>query len=142
MEFDPREDQLKHAARHRLTPKIVMKSRLPDKQKVLNVMPELDPERHHPPSVRNSGKSLAEHPKADEHHQGIAVVQGLRLDQPRIPQTNQAQSLRARPSHNINLVSLDQVLGPMGEHNKHKDLQPTLMPTSIEFLVKAGIRPR
>src|ERR1700722_4606974 len=123
MEFNPREEQLKYAARYRFTPKIVMDSRLPDKQKMFDMMPELYPERDHPPRIGNSREALPQHPNADQHHQGIAIMQRFCLDQPGIPQAEQAQSPRARPSHNINLVSLDKVLGPMSEHNKHKNLQ-------------------
>jgi len=80
VQFDPREDQLQNAARYWFSPKIVVKRGLPDQQKMLNVMPELNPERDHPPRVRNSGKALPEHPKTDQHHQGVAVVQGFGLD--------------------------------------------------------------
>src|ERR1700678_495863 len=82
MEFDPREDKLQHAAGYRLTPKIMVKRGLPDKQEMFDVMPELNPEGYHPPGMRPPGKTLAQHPNADEHDQGIAVVQRFCLDQP------------------------------------------------------------
>src|ERR1700691_5521837 len=106
---------------------------------MFDVVPELDPESHHPPCVGNSGKALSEHPNADEHHQGVAVVQRFCLDQPGIPQTEQAESFRARPSHHINLVSLKQVLAPMRKHDQHENLQSTLVPAGVELLVKAQI---
>src|SRR5579862_7261050 len=109
---------------------------------MLNVMPELDPKRHHPPGMRNPRKSLAEHPQANEHDQGIAIVQGFGLNQPRIQQTDQAQSFRTRPPHDIDLVSLDEMLSPMRQHDEHENLQPTLMPTGIELLVEPGIPAR
>src|SRR5579864_1690983 len=38
VEFNPRKNQLQDAARHRLTPEIVVKGRLPDQQEMLNVV--------------------------------------------------------------------------------------------------------
>src|ERR1700733_9767256 len=42
--------------------------------------------------------------------------------------------------HYINLVSLKQMLPPMRQHNKHKNLQPALVPACIELLGEACIR--
>src|ERR1700722_8321102 len=141
MEFDPRKDELEEAAGYRLSPEIMMRRGLVDQQEMFYVMPELNPERDHPPGMRAPGKAFSEYPNADQHDQGVAIMQRFGLNQPRIPQTEQAQSLRARPSHDIDLVSLNQMLRPMTEHNHHKDLQRALMPTGIELLVKAGVIP-
>ena len=63
-----------------------MQRRLRNQQQMLNVMPELNHQRDHPPRARSSAESLAQHPKPDQHEQRIAVVQHFGLDQPRIPQ--------------------------------------------------------
>src|SRR5580704_4400285 len=78
MQLNPGENQLQDAARYRLTPEIMVSRSLPDQQKMLDVMPELNPKRNHPPGMRSSGKALAKNPEADQHHQGIAVVHSLR----------------------------------------------------------------
>ncbi len=67
-------------------------------------------------------------------------MQGFGLNQPGVPQTKNAIGLRARPSHHINLVSLDQMLAPMCEHNKQEELKRTLVPASVQLLAKAGFR--
>src|SRR3984885_1338312 len=139
MEFNPGKKQLQDTAGHRLTPEVVVGGRLIDEQKMLDVMPELDHERHRPPGSSSSCKAFAQYPYPDEHHHGVAIVQRLRLDEPRIPQTDQAIGLRSRPSHDINLVSLEQMLSPMRQDNKQEDLQRALVPLGIELLVKAGV---
>src|ERR1700722_10100987 len=106
MQFDARENHLENAEWNRFAPKIVMSRGLPDQQKMLNVMPELNPESDHPPGMGNSSKSFAQEPKAGQHDQRITVMKGFRLDEPGIPQAKQAIGLRTRPSHDINLISL------------------------------------
>src|SRR6266852_6627039 len=140
VEFDAWKDQLQNTARNWLAPKIVVERGLPDQQEMLDVMPELDRQSCRPPLPRKPGESFAEHPKADQHDQGVAVVQGFGLDQPGVPQTKNAIGLRARPSHHVNLVSLDQMLAPMCEHNKQEELKRTLVPASVQLLAKAGFR--
>src|SRR5579863_7324495 len=141
VQLNPREDQLQDAAGHRLAPEIVMKRGLPDQQKMFNVMPELNPKGNHPPGVRNSGKALAKHPQADQHHQGVAVVQSFGLNQPRVPQPDKAICPRPRPSHDINLISLEKMFTPVRQHYKHKDLQTALVPARIELVGEAGVGP-
>src|ERR1700722_17942447 len=63
MEFNPGKDQLQYAARHRLAPKIMVRGGLPDQQKMLDVVPELDPESDHPPGMGDSGKAFAKNHK-------------------------------------------------------------------------------
>src|SRR5271166_6331829 len=99
MQFYAREYQLQDTARHRLAPEVVMSRGLPDQQEMLDVMPELDYQGHGPPGPRSPGKSFAQHPEENQHHQGVAIVQGLGLDQPGVPQTQQAIGFRAWPSH-------------------------------------------
>src|SRR5271163_1352783 len=65
MEFDSREKKLQDATRYRLMPEIVVRCGLPDQQKMLDVMPELDPEGDHPPGMRNSGESFTEDPETN-----------------------------------------------------------------------------
>src|SRR5579864_9530419 len=140
VEFNPRKNQLQDAARHRLTPEIVVKRGLPDQQEMLDVVPELNPKCHHPPGMGDAGKALPEYPKADQHDQGIAIVQSLCLDQPGIKQPKQSQGLWPRPVHHVDLIGLDQMFSPMRQHNYHEDLQRTLMPTRVELFGKAWAR--
>lgn len=140
MEFHPWKEQLQNAARNRFTPEIVVQRGLRDQEEMLDVMPELDHQGCRPPLPRNASESFAKHPKAGEHDQGVAVVQGFGLDQPGIPQSKNAIGFRARPSHDVNLVSLDQMLAPMCEHNQREALQRTLVPPGVQLLVKAGPR--
>ena len=140
VEFHTWKNQLQNAARHRFAPEIVVKCGLPDQQEMLDVMPELDHEGCRPPLPRNPSESSAQYPKADEHDQGVAIMQSFGLDQPGIPHTKNAIGLRARPSHDVNLISLDQMLAPVCEHNNHKALKRTLMPAGVQLVVKARAR--
>jgi len=107
MKLDPRKKKLEDAARFRLMPEIVVRHRLPDQQEVLDVMPELDPERDHPPGMRDAGEPFSEYPETDQHDQRVTVVQNLSLDQPRIKQSKQTQRLGTRPPHDVDLIGLD-----------------------------------
>src|SRR5271168_4511422 len=63
-----RKEQLQHAHRNGLAPKIVMHGGLRDQQQVLDVMPELDDQRDGPPCAAGAGKTFAQDPNPDQHH--------------------------------------------------------------------------
>ena len=46
-------------------------------QRVLDVVPELDPERHHPPPPGTRYEARAQDPEPDEHDEGVRIVQPL-----------------------------------------------------------------
>ena len=84
---------------------------------------------------------FAEYPETDQHDQRVAVVQHLSLDQPGIQQPKQTQGLRARPAHNIDLISLDEMFSPVPKHNNHEYLQSALVPARIQLFVETGTLP-
>src|SRR5712692_6551233 len=112
----------RHLPVYTLWRKHVVVHGLPDQQEMLDVMPELDRQSCRPPLPRKPGESFAEHPKADQHDQGVAVGMGFGLHESAVPQTKNAIGWRAQPSQKINLVSLDQMLDRMCDYNKHEDL--------------------
>ena len=73
MQLDPWNPDLTDARRHRAPEPVLMRLRLVKQDEVLEVVPELDPESGHPPLVRRTGESFAEHPERDDHHQSEAV---------------------------------------------------------------------
>ena len=75
-----------------------------------------------------------EQPEAGQHHQRVAVVQRLGLDQPGIVVTDQAAGLGHRPSQRVNLKGLQQVLGPMREHDHHEGAQRELVIRAVHAL--------
>src|SRR5580692_7915711 len=99
---------------------------------MLDVVPELNPERHHPPGVRNPSKTFPQEPETNQHYQGVAIMQGFRLDQPRVPQTKQTVGHWTRPSHHINLIGLKKVLCPVTEHDQHEYLKRAFVPLGVE----------
>jgi hypothetical protein len=122
MQFDARKHELQNAEGNWFAPKIVMRRRLEDQKEMFDVMPKLNPERRHPPGMGDSRKSFTENPQADQHHQCVAIVQGLGFDEPGIPQPKHSIRFGTGPVHDINLVRLDQVLGPVCQHDHHKYL--------------------
>jgi len=106
VKFYTRKEELQDAEWYRLVCEIVMERSLSDQKQMLNVVPELDDESDRPPCAATSGKAFAKHPKADQHDQRITVVQCLGLDEPGIPESENAIGFRARPSHDPNLVCL------------------------------------
>src|SRR5580692_12492496 len=138
MQLHAREEELQYAHRHRSAAQIVMQYVLRDEQQMLNVMPELNHQRDRPPRARSSAESLAQHPEPNQHHQSIAIVQHFRFYQPRVPQSHDAVGHWPRPAHYPNLVSLHQMLTPMRQHYKHKDLQGAFVPHRVQLVVEAG----
>ena len=99
-------------------------NRLHLQQQVLEVMEELDRQRDRPPPpIRCAGESRPQQPEADQHHERVAVVQHLGLDQPRIEIAEHAARLRHRPSKRVDLKCLQQVLRPVRQHDHHEALQ-------------------
>src|SRR5450759_1274359 len=84
VQLDPRNPDLADACRHGATKPESLRLRLIKQNKMLDMMPELDPEGHHPPRVRGAGKSLPDHPQAYQHHQSESVVEHFRFHEPGI----------------------------------------------------------
>lgn len=131
-----RQQQLQETDWDRRAKPVVMSEGLPLQDRVFDVMPELDRESNGPPFPRRTRKTLSQHPNSNQHHDRIAVMQNLRADKPRIKQTEDTIRRRPRPAEHINLKSLREVLGPVREHDQHKQVQRAFMPNRIEFLVK------
>ena len=77
VQLDAGNPKLRNAGRNWRTEKIAPGDGLPLKKRVLDVAPELDAERDHPPRVCSPLKPFAEAPDADEHHQGVEIVKQL-----------------------------------------------------------------
>src|SRR3954471_4393441 len=82
MKLDAREPDLSNARRHLSAEPEVMSVGLVEQDEMLEVVPDLNPERNHPPLVRSTGESATQHPKTDQHHQCEAVVKRFSLHQP------------------------------------------------------------
>ena len=78
VQFHTWKDQLEHAGRDRRPPEIVLQCGLNNQQGMLNMVPELDPEREGPPLQRNALEALTKYPEADQHDDGIPVMHRLR----------------------------------------------------------------
>src|SRR5690606_5996499 len=74
VKFHPRDHQLRKAQGHRGSEKILSDNGLSLKKRVLDMMPELDPERDHPPCVRPAGESLSQEPESRQHHKRVEVM--------------------------------------------------------------------
>src|ERR1700739_3611609 len=60
VQFDAWDNQLQYAKRYWLAPEIVVHCRLGDQQQMLDVMPELDHQRHRPPLAPGARKPFAQ----------------------------------------------------------------------------------
>src|ERR1051326_7928309 len=137
VQLDPRNPDLTDARRDRAAKEVMVRVRLIEQQRVLEMMPELDPEGDHPPAPGPSDESLSEHPKADEHDQGKDVVQSLGAHQPWVVHAEDAHRHWSRPTQVEHLVSLDDVLGPVEEHDAHERVQSRLVPAGIETFINS-----
>src|SRR5579862_3529601 len=109
---------------------------LRNQKQMLEVVPELDDECNRPPFASSAGKSLPQNPNANQHHQGIAIVQYFGLDEPRIPEAKYPVGFWPGPPHHVNLIGLDQMLAPVRQYNDHKYLQRSLMPHRVQFVIE------
>src|ERR1043165_6158331 len=116
-----------------------MRQRLILQHRVLDVMPELDYERDGPPFTRRSGKTFAQRPDADEHHDRIAVVQHLGAHEPRIKEAQHAACFWSWPTEHVNLVSLHEMFGPVPEHDEHEEAERALVPNAVQLIVKIKV---
>src|SRR5437868_13528963 len=66
MKLDAREPDLSNARRNLSAEPEVMSVGLVELDEMLEVVPDLNPERHHPPLVRSSGESATPHTTADQ----------------------------------------------------------------------------
>src|ERR1700733_2012467 len=95
---------------------VVMEQRLTLKKSVLDVVPELDDQRHRPPFPGQAGESLAQYPDTDQHDERVAVVERFRTHQPRVKQAQHAAGLSPWPAQVIYLPRLGQMFRPMSQH--------------------------
>src|SRR5205807_4811667 len=103
-QLDARKPDLTCAGRHASAEPEPVRLRLIKQYEVLEMVPELDPESHHPPRVRSAGESLSEHPQADQHHESEAVMKDFGLHEPRIIHPNKTHRHRAWPMQHEELV--------------------------------------
>ena len=134
MQLDTRDPDLADARRHRAAEPVLMRLRLVKENEVLEVMPELNPERDHPPFVRSARKTLSQNPEPDEHHEGETVVQRLCLHEPRIVHAENSHRHLAGPVHHEELVRLDDVLEPVKKHDRQKNLKRHFVPARVQVL--------
>lgn len=120
MEFNSGNKHLHNAGGRGRSKQIMVEGRLSDEQKMLKVVPELDYQSHCPPLARSPAKSFAQEPDPDEHDQSIPVVQDFRVDQPGIKQAEHASGMMNRPTQDINLPCLSDMLGPVAKYDHHK----------------------
>src|SRR5579864_642718 len=139
MKLDPGNPQLREAGRDRRMKPIMARNCLVLQNAMLNVVPELDPERDHPPGVGNPGETLPQDPQADKHDQGIAVMQRLRLYEPGVYEPQHTQRLWTRPMHYIDLVGLKEMFPPMGDDDGHESQQRGLVPAGVELFIKSSV---
>src|SRR5687768_3418262 len=84
MKLDPRNPDLADARGHAASEPELLVLRLIKQNEVLEMMPELNPERDHPPCMRRPRESFPEHPQPDQHHKSESVVEHFRFHEPRI----------------------------------------------------------
>ena len=100
---------------------------------MLEVMEELNAERDRPPAaIVGRAEPATQHPDAGQHHERVAVVEKLGADEPREHVAEGAMGHRDGPAHDVNLVHLEDVLGPVRQHDHHEDLQRALVPLAVQ----------
>ena len=77
-----------------------------------------------------------EGPNTNQHQDCIDVVQELGTHKQGVKQTKKTSSLRPRPAQCINLISLRQVFGPMGQHYEHEHTECARVRDTIQLLIK------
>src|SRR5262245_43589897 len=106
---------------------------------MLDVMPELNHERHSPPLPRCSGKTFSESPDSDQHHDRVSIMQHFRAYKPRKAEAKNAIGLQPGPTENVKLVSLREMLRPVCQHDEGKNMQRALMPNAVQFVVETKV---
>src|SRR3954453_22029748 len=103
------------------------------------MVPELDVQHDAPPLVGGASEPFPQGPDADQHNQGVAIMQYFHLDRPGINHAKHPECLGTWPAHNVDLVGLEEMLSPMTQHNHHENLKGRLVPLGVELFVKAGV---
>ena len=86
---------------------------------------------HHRRSF-DASEPRPQEPRARQHHQRVAVVQRLRLDEPGKEVTQRAARFGHGPAERVDLERLQQVLGPVRQHDDHEHPQGGFMPLGIQ----------
>ena len=135
VQLDARHPQLHDAGRHRPAEEVVAEQGLQLQQQVLEVVEELDPQRDRPPqAIVLPGESRPQQPEAGQHHERVAVMQRFRLDQPGKEIAEHAARFGHRPAEPVNLIRLQQVLGPVRQDDDREDPQRELVSRTVETL--------
>lgn len=134
-----RKHQLQETDWDRRAKPVVLRNGLPLQNCMLDVMPKLDHERDGPPFTRSPGETFPEHPKSNEHHDGIAVVQQLGSHEPGKEQSKNTVGTWPRPAEHVNLKRLSQVLSPVGQHYEHEHIEGAFVPNAIQLLVDGEV---
>jgi archaeosine synthase beta-subunit len=133
MKLDTRQPQLQHARGHWTAEQVVARGRLNDQQQVLDVMPELDAERHRPPPpIFHAGKPRTEDPQPNQHHQRVGVVQHFGLHQPWVEQPEHAERFRHRPAEHVDLKSLKKMFAPVRKDDDDEGTQGQLVVLTVQ----------
>src|SRR5687767_2006558 len=139
MQLDPRNPDLADAGGYAASEPELLRLRLIEENEMLEMVPELNPERDHPPCVRGARESLSHHPQADQHHESESVVEHFRFHEPRIVHAQKAHRHRPSPVHHKELVRLYDVLEPVEQHDRQEALQCGLVPARVETFEKARV---
>ena len=142
VKLDAWNPDLRDAQGHGRAEQVLPQDGLRLKKRVLDVVPELNAERDRPPGQGAALESAAHRPDADEHDQGVGVMQQLRFDQKREPVAENPARFGDRPAEHIDLKSLNEMLGPVRQHDDEKDAKSRSMPFGVELFVKPSRRCR
>src|SRR5205814_1793002 len=115
------------ADRDRRTEQIPTGDDLPLEQRVLDVMPELNDQRGHPPVARPAREAGQEEPYPRQHDHGVAIVQHFGVHQPGEPLSQHPARLVDRPVERVHLERLDEMLRQVREHDDHEDSEGALV---------------
>ena len=126
-----RQQHLQETNRHWRAEPIVLCNSLPLQDRMLYVMPKLDDQSDCPPFKGGPGKAFPERPKTNQHHDGIPVMHDLGTNEPGKEQTKKTSGIGPGPAEHINLISLRQMLGPVGQHYEHEKIQCAFVPNAI-----------
>lgn len=75
----------------------------------------------HPPARRRPPKHREKERIAQEHEQGMTIMQPLRLHEPRIPQPQKTHTARTFPTQPPELVALANVFNQVRDDHDHKN---------------------
>src|SRR6266540_2302162 len=132
MKLHPGDHELKDAGRHLHAEQEGVGLRLDEQQQVLDVVPELDDQRHGPPELRTTREPTPQYPKTDEHHHGVPVMEPFLRDQNREQLAQHAARLRAGQAQAPDLVRLNEMLRPVREHDHEERVERDAVIPAVE----------